>query len=116
MEKHDATAIIMVKSKPGKEASLEKDLVRMFARRKADCKKCYYKGDGRVCLKLGFRTLGHALGRFDFALIAEGSHARDVHGLVLHCIRENLKPRVLDTETSFVYNLPGVGFVERKDA
>ncbi len=103
MPEHDATAIILVKSKPGKEALVEQGLKRVFAKRCST--KCRRTNGGRVCENLDFRVLGHALGRFDFALIVQGSRARDVHGLVLQCIRKNLAPRVLDTETSYVYNI-----------
>ena len=118
MLQNDATAVILIKSRPGLERSVEDGLKKVFHKSCDQEGTCPLGHDGKtpVCSVLNFVLLGHTLGRFDFALVARTSdaNARDVHQLVLKCIRTNLKSGgVMDTETTVVYNILDVWSSER---
>ena len=103
--RHDTAAVILVKGRLGREEALREDLQAI---RTAGCKKCRVRPDRRICKEIDFLLLGSAAGRFDFALVATASNSRGVHDLVLKCIRTNLQRKVVDTETTFMFEIDHV--------
>jgi hypothetical protein len=109
MNECSSVAIVFVKSALGEEESVLEQLKKLVPPEDAgNCEDCPLTDGAPICRGLKVRLLGTSTGHFDYVIAVEAEHMRQVHHLVLKCIRGRLGNKILDTESTFVYSLPSV--------
>lgn len=98
--------IVFIKSVRGHERSLADKLGELLPSDGKRCSFCKCNGGTLRCTGMEMIALGSSTGRFDFCAVVAAPDMHSIHDVVIDCLRGDLDDHVLDTESTFLYNLP----------